>query len=334
MNITYDISFDGGDAVKVTTARCQLALYGRWCDMSITAYCLGDTNFQAPSTAITFGIQDLKQVDVKPGQSHCATIDGVFNVARGSGSDRQQFQQQLSIPRIYGQLLDYSDLHNGGVPAGRVTTQSVLRRVESIIETIRQSIRRNLGCEVKEQTLARLHDRFGKITKQTIRQLLGEINWRFLLDKSGGDDDFFNVVNYAMAHNPPQFHSILHCDDTDIPLIQSSPLGRFDKSTIANLKATALLKNVCGEKLGEEFDKTGRITVKEHGYIFVIEPGQFVRCTDPNGKSARLCIHTSGFQVNPIDEVVIAYLHLRHKFDDYMKLAIVHGAESGFQRVV
>jgi hypothetical protein len=292
---------------------------------------MGVTHDQAAATGISFGIHDLKHSDLKSDRWFDGLQDGVLKVSRGSAGNRQDLEQHFSIPRIIGQLLDYSDLANGGVPAGRTLAQSVLRRTESIIETIRQSLRKNIGSDVREITLKALHDRYHEHTKQTICEFLGNIHWRLLLSKAGCDADCLNVVEYSFRHNPLQFFSILHDDETDIPLIRNAPIHRFDQGTIANLKATALLKNVCGKKLGEEFDKSGHITVKQYGYKFVIKPGQFVDCTDPNGKSARLCIHTLGFAVNPIDEVIIAYLHLRHKFDEYMDMAIVHGREPGFR---
>ena len=67
-------------------------------------------------------------------------------------------------------------------------------------------------------------------------------------------------------------------------------------------------------------------------YSFEITPGKFPVVTDPNGKTARFCIHTIGFSCNPIDEVVIAYLHIRNRFDEWMDMAIIHNAQSGFQR--
>lgn len=328
MDIRYLISLVD-DAVSVSTARCQIPLFGRWCEMTVTAYCLGDSYQQAAATAITFGIQDLSQRDLRSERRQDGLRDGILTLARGSDGNRQQFEQHLSIPRIIGQLLDYSDL-SGGVPAGRTLVRSVLRRTESIVETIRQHIRNSVGADVRDLTLQTLSHRYHRATEQTLQSFLGAIHWRLLLSKSGCDTDCLDVVEYSFAHNFPRLYNLLHDDATNIPLIANAPLYRFDRTTVANIKATALLKNVCGETMATEFDKVGHITVKAHGYRFVIKPGQSVECTDPNGKSARLCIHTMNFSVNPIDEVVIAYLHLMHKFDDYMKLAIVHGG-GGFR---
>lgn len=331
MDIRYHVSLDH-EAASVSTARCELPLFGRWCEMTVTAYCLRDTDVEVPATAITFSIQNLARRDLKSDRWMDGLSDGVLTVTCGSGGNCQQLEQHFSIPRIIGQLLDYSDLADGGVPAGRTLVQSVLRRTESIVETIRQALRKTVGKDVRDITLRALHQRYGKVTERIIREFLGSIHWRLLLSKSGCDTECLDVIEYSFAHNFPRSFGILHDDATDIPLIANAPLNRFDSTTIANIKASALLKDVCGERLGAEFNATGHITVKFNGYRFVIDPGHFIKCTDPNGHSARLCIHTLGFAVNPIDEIVIAYLHLRHNFDDYMKLAIVHGAESGFRK--
>ena len=285
-------------------------------------------------TAITFGLRNLKNTDLRE-SCFDGVNDGMLRLSRGKGRDRQDFDQLIGVPNIIGQLLDYSDLTDGGVPAGRTVTGSILRRIESIIETLRQNILTNISSdpEVRDLALQTLHDRYGAVTEETLRTFLGQIDWRLMLAKSGCDDDALNVIEFAMGHNPPRFCSILDAPSTDIPLIRFAPINRFDRATIANIKATALLKNVCGETHALEFENTGSITVHEQDYKFVIRPGEFVGCTDPNGKTARLCIHTLSFAVNPIDELIIAYLHIKNKLVPYMREAIAHGAETGFQKI-
>lgn len=333
MNIVYDISLTE-ERVTVITAKCQLALYGRWVEFNVTSYMLHE-NADRIHTAVTFGLRNLKNSDLRE-SSLTGCNDGVLRLSRGTGANRQSFDQVISAPTIIGQLLDYSELTNGGVPAGRTVTGSILRRIESIVETIRQAILSNMSTDqsVRQLTLQTLHERYGQTTDDTLRTFLGQIDWRLMLAKSGCDDDAFNVIEYAMGHNPPRFHSILEAPSTEIPLIRHAPINRFDRTTIANIKATALLGNVCGVENGLEFENTGQITVREQGYKFIIKPGEFVYCTDPNGKTARLCIHTMGFQCNPIDEIIIAYLHIKHKLAAYMKEAIAHGAQSGFQKTI
>src|SRR5690606_9937696 len=80
---------------------------------------------------------------------------------------------------------------------------------------------------------------------------------------------------------------------------------------MANYKAKCLLRTVCGDELYQEFESRGQITVQNEGYTFEIAPSEFVKCTDPNGKKAKLCIHTQALSCNPIDELVIAYLNIK-----------------------
>jgi hypothetical protein len=331
MNVVYNIPLTEPEAT-VITAKCQLALFGRWIELDVTSYCL-HPHATAPTTAITFGLRNCQNADLRC-DSFNSIRDGRLGLSRGRGAMRQNFEQVIDAPNIIGQLLDSSELADGGVFAGRTVTGSILRRIESIIETVRQHIRDNLSRipDVRNLALTTMHDRYGKHTAETIRTLLGAIDWRLMLAKGGSDFDQLNVVEFAMGHNPPRFHSILDNPTGEIPLIRHAPLNRFDQTTIANLKATALLRNVCGEQHAVEFENLGRIIVKEQGYSFSIKPGEFVDCLDPNGKTARLCIHTIGFQCNPIDEVVIAYLHIKHKLVAYMREAVLHRVQDGFQR--
>ncbi|MHA2279693.1 MAG: hypothetical protein ACXAC5_02200 [Promethearchaeota archaeon] len=326
------------DEVTVVIAKCQMALFGRWVELNVTSYCLHSPRTN-PTTTISFGLRNCKNADLR-----CVSFDGVNNgslplsrgrVSRGRGAMRQYFEQQIDAPHIIGELLAQSDLADGGVPAGRTVTGAVLRRFESIVETVRQHIRNHLSRDpgVRNLALATMQDRYGAISERNILGFLGAIDWRLMLAKAGCDHDQLNVIEYASGHNPPRFLSIVDEPTDEIPLIRWAPLTRFNGSTIANIKATALLRNVCGDRLGDEFESCGCITVEEQGYRFVIRPGEFVACTDPNGKTARLCIHTIGFACNPIDEVVIAFLHIKHKLAAYMREAIFHGAESGFNGI-
>ncbi len=322
LNVTYNRLTDPD--VKVTSASAHLPLFGRWCKLNVTSYSVGG------GTAITFGLEKSKTSEIRHNQSD-ASSNGAVVLARGMGGNRQTFEQDIVAPKLVGQLLDWSTLEGGGTQAGRTVSDAIMRRTESIVETVRQSIRRNLGENAKDQTLRMLNHRYGKATYETIRSFLGEINWRLMLEGAGLTDDAATVIDYELAHHPIRVYRITH-GDTDIPLLANAALNRFDRTTLANIKATTLLKKVCGEKLGEQFEKTGKIIIRQYDYRFVIIPGQFVECVDPNGKTARLCIHTIGFSCNPIDEVIISYLHIRNKFDEWMRMATVHGAEQGFQR--
>jgi hypothetical protein len=324
MKITYTSELKSNEAC-ITTAHCQIPLFGRWAELAIKSYCIEN------NTAVSFDLRNIPNSELKC-SSFDAAINGVFHISRGINGNRQVFDQHLRVPHIFGLLLDYSELQDGGVEAGRTVVDSILRRVESIIETVRQDIIKNTCQDLRQTVLKTLHDRYYKPTRLAIETLLGGINWRLMFRQSGCDEEQLRVIDYSMLNNPLRFNSLLNSADTDIPLIQCSSLGQFDSSTIANLKATTLLKMVCGEELGKEFEKMGHITVKSQGYTFVVSPRSFVECTDPNGKKARLCIHVQSYQCNPIDELTIAYLHIKHQLAEYLDEAILQGHDAGFQK--
>lgn len=358
MRIVYSVK-DICDYVGATTAKCQLPIFGRWCDMTITAYCLGDNPFDATAVAMSYGIRPLPQKDVV-GSSFDATQDGIFRLSRDTNDGRQQFDQQLDFPTITGQFFDKQTMAGGGVPVARNLIRGVLRGTESMIETIRQTIRCSFPDSISEFALQRLDDRFGKVTAETINSFLGEIHWRLMLQKSGCDDQQYGCIEFMAIHNPPRFHAVDFSDDADIPLVGEKPgdiiAGMRDtirlaraarareeqrqaqekrdlKMAVANNKARSLLESVCGSDAAREFDTKGFVTIKQDGYKFEISANDFTRCTDPNGKTAELCIHTLSFSCNPIDEIIIAYLHIKHKLAAYMREAIPHGAQRGFQQV-
>lgn len=321
LNVTYNRIVDPD--VTVTTAAIHLPFYGRWCRLDITSYCLGG------GVSITFGLtkSDIRDIQHRGD----ASPTGAIGLSRGNNGNRQDFEQEIVSPFLVGQLFEWSQLGGGGVIAARTVVVSVTERTESIVESVRQSIRRNMSAGVRNEVLDKLNDLYGTKTYQAIRTFLGEINWRLMLEGSELDDDAFGVFDVTFA-DPILVHRITSDDDTGIPLIANAELKRFDRTTLANIKATTLLRKVCGDKLGDKFDKTGHIIIWEHDYRFVITPNQFVECTDPNGKTARLCIHTKRFSCNPIDEAIISYLHIRNRFEEWMAMAVVHSAQSGFQR--
>lgn len=359
MRIAYSVK-NICDYVGATTAKCQLSLYGRWCDLTVTAFCLGENPWDATAVAMSYGIRPLKQQDLV-GSIFDGTQGGMLRLSRGTGGNRQEFDQALKFPTITGTLFDKQTMADGGVPVARDLIRGVLRGTESMVETIRQTIRCSFPENVRDLALQRLDEIYGHITVREIRSLLGELHWRLMLAKSGCDEQQFSCIEFMAGHNPPRFYDVNFEGESDIPLVGERPedivagmqatirLARAervredqrqaqllrDKDVAeANGKARSLLESICGPKLAREFDNCGFITVEQDGYKFEIPANSFIRCTDPNGKHADLCIHSQGFQCNPIDEIIIAYLHIRHKLAAYMKEAIVHGAERGFKKKV
>jgi len=348
MRIVYSIR-DICEYVGATTAKCQIPLYGRWCDLTITAYCLGENPLDTTAVACSYGIRPLNHRELI-GSSFGGVQNGILRLSRGSGGNRQIFDQAVTFPLLTGEFFDKQTVANGGVPVARDLIRGILRGTESIVETIRQSIRCSFPKNIRDFALQQLHERYGLITARTLSSLLGEIHWRLMLAKSGCDEQQLSCIEYMAAHNPPRFYNVAFNDESDIPLVGEKPgdviadmrdfvrLVQAERARAEQAKASdtarSLLGSICGPILAKEFDVKGYITIKQDGYTFEIPPNGFVRCTDPNGKRADLCIHSLGFQCNPIDEVIIAYLHIRHKLAAYMSVAVKHGAEPGFQSKV
>lgn len=319
MRTTYQRILDNG--ATVTTAFTVAPFYGKICAFTLTAYHLhqpaGDT-----ITAITFSFREGRSERLT-GIDHLP--DGMLRIPE----PHRTLEQRLVVNPLCGHVLDMSNITDGGVEAGREIAQAILRKFESIVETARQSIRNNMGREVRDEALNRLHDRFHKPMHETVTGILGQFNWPLLLDGSNCGEECLGVVDYTMGHNRPAYHDITFDGETGIPTLASESFA-FTKQAIADFKATTLLEHVCGHELATEFSKKGRITIKSGGFTFVIRPNKFVECTDPNGNKGVLCIHAASFSCNPIDELTIAYLSIKHRLKEYLKTAVIHRHDSGF----
>lgn len=313
------------DWADVTVANCELPLYGRWTKLEITSYVIND------GIAISFSIEPISS-NIRNNRTFDATTDKrQLTFARQYNGSRQTFNQVLTFPKIKGTILHWSELNGGGVDAGRVVARSMLRNVESIAESVRYYIRRSIGGEVKEQVLSTIDERYQDITRKALYDFLREINWKFMFRQIECDEDTLTVIIGSLpGNNVVQCHPISFDGDTGIPLTFAGESFHFDRKSIADLKATGLLRSVCGNVLADEFEKTGGITIEQNDYKFHMKPNSFVDCWDANGRHTRLCIHTVNFMVNPIDELTIAYLNIRNKFYEYMRMAVYHGMSPGF----
>ena len=311
-----------GDQVHMTTATVLAPLFGRWCSLSVTAYCPGD------ELAITFALAPAER-SACPDSPFEALPDGILRVRDGAGASYRVVEQEIVFRPLNGWVLELSDVRDGGVEAGRMIVAAVLRKLEAVFETVRQTVRRGIAEGIRGRAIPLLRERFQQATRRTITELPGSLHWPLLLDGSGCGDECLNVVSYSLAHNPPNFRDIDIDGDSGIPTVGNES-ACLDPGSLADARAATLLRRVCGEPTAEEFRQTGRITVESGGYRFVIAPRAFVECTDPNGRRGRLCIHTAGLSCNPIDELIVAYLSIRYRLREYLRTAIVRGHEPDF----
>lgn len=271
-------------------------------------------------TAVNFG---LKSVSPELGRGF---VGGMLRI---SEKDRI-LEQKIDIPNLSGQILKYSDFNLAGVGGARDVANAVLRKFESIFETCRQHIIKNVSKPVKEKVLSEIHRRFGKLSFATTTHLLKNINWKFLFSPDHYDEDFVNVVNFSLTNNDTRSSTLLD-GPNDIPVFVNEIVNK-DSVSLADMRAETLLKNVIGDEEFEFFKKHNFIRLESFGYNFRIAPHQWVRCVDRNGKTASLCIHTNGFSCNKIDECIISYLHLKNEltFMEFMRTAIVQRSDEGF----
>jgi len=324
MNITYRTK-DYKDVVLSTTAHCQIPMYGRWVDLQVTAYSSnGGTAINFTAKPLTDELRAKKTFDG-------TTNDRQLRIDIDRDSGRQSITQNITFPQICGVILHWSELNNGGVDCGRTVARAILEKTKSMVETIRIGIRQHVAKTRRQQILDILGDRYTTITEGVVKQFLGEINWRMMLRGANCEADTLNVIEASLdGRNASSFHAITFDGDTGVELIANTERFSFSRLDVASMKATGMLRKVCGDELGDEFNLTGAITFSHNEYIFKMRANQFIDCTDPNGKHARLCIHTLAFQVNAIDELSFAYLNIKNNFDEYMSTAIYHGPQKGF----
>ncbi|HEY3242654.1 MAG TPA: hypothetical protein VGM03_04805, partial [Phycisphaerae bacterium] len=136
MRTTYR-QVTGGD-LTVTTASTVAPLLGRWCVVSFTAYA-----FEG-SVAITFGLRAAEKDEIRETASD-ALPDGRLRVAEGAGTTYRIIEQDVVVPALHGVALELMEVRDGGTAAGRLIASSVLRSFESLVETVRQHIRRNIA---------------------------------------------------------------------------------------------------------------------------------------------------------------------------------------------
>jgi len=308
--------------VVVTTATTGFSLWGRWTMLSITTLCTDGL------TAVTFGFRPVNASGF--GDNNLSVLPGgILRLSEGSCSNYRVIEQVIAVKPLHGWVTDLADIQDGAVAEGRALATALLRKTESLIETTRQTIQANLSQSVSSRFLAQLHERFGVATHQTIDALLGGLNWPLLLEASGCGGRCLEVLENSLQHNPLNMRDVRFTGDSGIPTLRSEEV-RFDLGDVADAKATILLGHVCGEALAEEFRREGHITLDVRGFRFVIAPDSFVECTDPAGRTGWLCVHTVSFSCNPIDEVVLAYLNIKHKLPEYLAMANIYDEEPGF----
>lgn len=235
-------------------------------------------------------------------------------------------EQKISLPRLNCALLNPSILTGAMNGEGRETAAYFIKILSNAFEKIRQSVVYNLSSGIAIDWINQV---YGKITDK-VKNFCNDINWKFLFPNSHCGPEFIQVLDYALTHNPIEIKKIT--DEIDDTVLSFNQAVQYS-CDIAHMKASSLLNQVIGVEAMNFFIKHNYFILHSFGYEFVFAPNKWIKCTDRNGKTAQLCIHTKSFSCHPLDEVVIAYLHLKHRetFVEFMKTAILHH-DKGIER--
>lgn len=323
MNTVHRKAGIAGD-LEINSVMIRSMLFGRTIEISISVYNFGSPNVVGQRTAVTFGMRPAAENELG------ALRDGMLRLSEPN----RVLEQRIELPSIAGQILDYSDLTGATNVEGRAIATAFLRKFESIFETCRQYLLKRLASDARPKVQKWLQQVYGKASRDTTCDIFKDVNWKFLFPESHCGAEMIGVVDYVLKHNPLEAYDITVSEPhPTIPVLSNEVIKL--SANIADLKAAALLAQIVGTDEIQWYRKFGYIRLEAFGYSFQIYPNKWVSCTDRGGKSAQLCIHTVGFSCNPLDEMVIAYLHLKHKqtFIAYMTEAIAHHVQDGFVKI-
>ncbi|MHC4590028.1 MAG: hypothetical protein ACYTAQ_12035 [Planctomycetota bacterium] len=359
MRTTYDrhLTHAGAELViSESSAETVVSLYGARGNLKVSTVIIhsgAGLRLQRAFTLIRLGYTPLVNHDDRHGWEDCAYL-GVVRVPDTSTGVRRQVEQVLVPYRpVYVSTMDFTDMSEGGATLGRRVVRSMLRRFEALLEHSRRSIRDGFAGPVRDRAIRHTHLAYGQSTARSAT-ILGTLQWPLLLEGSNCGQECLDTIAYTTTHNPPQFLELVDDEEMDVePLDRDEPLGgrllrnvrhradmlerqqhraqRENEHAAGTARAVELMRNVCGEAAADQFTRDNYIILEHDGYEFTLSPDRMIPCRDPNGKKARLCIHTCGFCCHPVDEIIIAYLNIRHRFGDFMHTANVLGRDRGFQ---
>ncbi|MHC4217105.1 MAG: hypothetical protein ACYSU7_01485 [Planctomycetota bacterium] len=371
MKTTYNIrriQEDGELLMSEKSADTVVSLYGARGKVSINTVIIHRSEAllrERPFTSIRLAFAPMVNNDDSDGWEDCA-YRGVVRVPDSSTGVRRQIEQVLRPYRgIYVSVVDLTDMTEGGAPLGRRVVRAMLRRFEALLEYSRRSIRDGFADHVRDLAIRYTHRAFGETTAHSAT-MLGTLHWRLLLEGSECGAECLDTVEYTTAHNPPQFLELVDDGEMNVEsLVREAETGgavlreirhqadmlirqqqqaqrdaeqaqrvaeRAASDAASRARAIELMRSVCGDEVTEQFARNNRIVLEHEGYTFTLSPDGMIPCRDPDGKKALLCIHTRGFCCHAIDEIIIAYLNIRHSFEDYMGTANVFRADPGFRK--
>jgi len=306
----------------------------------------------AELTAKVFAYEDVvgMRLELRPvpkGAGHLLDIayNGFLRFPEEDDRGKRIVEQRVDLKGIVTEVHPFTSFREATEREAREVCQRLFQKFEAVAEFVRRQIVNSFAPPFRSRGTAALDARFGRTSQETSR-LLSTLHWPLLLSDVRAPDVFRNVIDYVMTHNHPRYFPLADGNPEALELrgneygdvadvVQTVHAMREAETKAvqfaqANAKAAALLRMVCGQEHHDYFMSKGCIDLEQNGWKFRLKPGAFVDCTDPRGRKGRLCIHTVALSCNPIDEIVLAFLHIRHKFEEYLAVAIVHGCEEGF----
>jgi hypothetical protein len=308
---------------------------------------------ERPFTTIRLAFTPLINNDDSPGWDDCA-YRGVVRMHDMSTGVKQPVEQVL-VPHgaVYVSVLDFTDMSNGGAPLGRRVVRAMLRWFEALLEHSRRSVRHGFSNRVRDRAIQFTHQLYGQATAETAT-LLGTLHWPLLLEGSDCGTECLDTIGTTTELNPARYLELADANDMDVePLVGNARSGhevrrdvrheldillreqqraqRDAEYAAGRQRAVELMRSICGADLADQFATTNCLVLEHEGYEFTFRPDGMIQCRDPNGKQASLCIHTRGFCCHPVDEIIIAYLNIRNRFRDFMRIANVYRRDRAFR---
>jgi hypothetical protein len=345
--------------LTITEASVNASFYGLYCNFSIATYVTSNRYF---------GIRcEFHPLFSEGHKGEGCSFSNIVRIPQGEGSRRRCIEQVIKLPDLVLEVFPLKDVTQATEGDARDICQSVFRYFSSVVETVRKSVIDSFSKEIVDEASKNQDKKYGLFSEKTVRTLLGSLNWPLLVSEMPVADAVKNIIDYIFSNNRPAYYSLVSEGDKDAFNVLENKTGiehlesriasiegmisreqdaikvrelqaewererviLDEKIRLANQKANELLKLVCGEEIFNEYLKRGFLHIENEGWSFLLKPNAHVQTFAPNGSSANLCIHTVNLSCNPIDEMVLAYLHIRHKMDEYLAIAIPHGIKGDF----
>ena len=271
-------------------------------------------------------------------------IDSTLKISDGQGGNKRVIEQKLYGEPMVFEVMSLSDINEYNMGNANDLCQDIIERFESLVEAIRRSILEDINKDVRERAAAQLDGGFyGEATRETIMSLFSQLHWELLLDPLQATESFKKAVANIIVNMRPAYYSLSSDGNpraVDIGNFHDSGSVRQQvqriraeiaqkeaaaRAAVAAAKANELLDLVCGSGSSVFLKENGYINVESHGFTFKLSPNAGVRAYSPSGGRADMCVHTYRRNCHPIDEIVIAYLHIKNKLASYLSEANIGG---------